>query len=334
MTATSSCHLLFPIDPSKILTGFTTSPTISLPNVAHVSLDDKALGVHKAWNRTIHDVVVPPPGLPPNVSPTFSSNNNSNPDDQGRRQEAWLAHFPAGSINPNNKSAPPGGFGFYVHGPADFHSKLKTLAARTGGWEVVMGYEAMFEQGWEWALGGKLPGVYGGSGDSAYGCTGGRQTDRCRCFNLRLMWRQGGQGELYTYLPNNPANTASLRSIPPKSIQHPDYGFSVGRGAWTFQPGRWTAVAERVKVNTIGNADGEIEVFIDGRSVILAKGLILRDEEAPDSHVQGLHFQTFFGGHLPEWASPKDQNAWFTSISGAILDPETASTGVHGHDEL
>lgn len=92
---------------------------------------------------------------------------------------------------------------------------------------------------------------------------------------------------------------------------------------------------------------GEVEVFIDGRSVILAKGLILRDEDAAESSVQGLHFQTFFGGerfrcfcaelslimcvsagHTEEWACPKDQKAWFTNVSGAIL------RSVPAHDEL
>lgn len=104
---------------------------------------------------------------------------------------------------------------------------------------------------------------------------------------------------------------------------------------------------------------GEIEVFIDGRSVIHAKGLTLRDEDAPESYVQGIHFQTFFGGkscplsvivlhflshllwtllnyilagHSPEWASPKDQRVWFTSISGAILAPTGAEAS--RHDEL
>ncbi len=43
---------------------------------------------------------------------------------------------------------------------------------------------------------------------------------------------------------------------------------------------------------------GEIEVFIDGSSVVHAKGLTLRDEDAPESYVQGMHFQTFFGGRL------------------------------------
>lgn len=41
---------------------------------------------------------------------------------------------------------------------------------------------------------------------------------------------------------------------------------------------------------------GEIEVFIDGQSVITATGLILRDPGASESRIRGLHFQTFFGG--------------------------------------
>ncbi len=39
-------------------------------------------------------------------------------------------------------------------------------------------------------------------------------------------------------------------------------------------------------------------MFIDGRSVIKAIGLVLRDQEAPSSCVRGMHFQTFFGGQF------------------------------------
>ena len=42
----------------------------------------------------------------------------------------------------------------------------------------------------------------------------------------------------------------------PLSHKNPDFGFSVGRGAFSFPKGVWTTVAERVKLNTIGQADG------------------------------------------------------------------------------
>ncbi|KAI0359309.1 hypothetical protein OH77DRAFT_1017373 [Trametes cingulata] len=303
---------LFPVPEARILTGFTTSNLVISPLISTVALSDKELGVHKVTSRTTHRVVEPPVPVQ---------------GDEGQR--AWEAVFPEGSINPGNSTAPPGGFGFCLRGPPDFARALGDVDTSR---EVVMGYDVLFEDGFDFRKGGKLPGIYGGAGDSAYGCTGGRQTDRCKCFNLRLMWRENGVGELYAYVPQIEANTKRLLAVPPRSIQHPDYGFSVGRGAWTFEPGRWTRVMERVSMNDVGEENGEIEVFIDGKLVIRATGLVLRTDEGPDARVQGLHFQTFFGGHRPEWASPKEQRAWFATVSGAIL--KTASEEAGRHDEL
>ena len=69
------------------------------------------------------------------------------------------------------------------------------------------------------------------------------------------MRREGGLGELYAYVPQNDANTVALKAVP-RSHQNPDYGFSVGRGLWTFEAGKWFAVAERVKMNDVGQANG------------------------------------------------------------------------------
>ncbi|TCD66231.1 hypothetical protein EIP91_001634 [Steccherinum ochraceum] len=305
-------HPLFPLPSHLISSGFTTSPTAAadILNVALVPLLDSALGVHKVTSNTTHNVVSPPPSTKPDASDP---------------SEAWEAFFPEGSINPGNKEAPRGGFGFYLRGPPQFSQSLKSTLPQ----EVIMSYVVMFEEGWMWQKGGKLPGIYGGVGDSAYGCTGGRQTDRCKCFNLRLMWREHGAGELYAYLPQNSSNAEEMVNVPPRSVQHADYGFSVGMGSFYFAPGRWTTVAERLKMNTMGQADGEIEVYIDGISVIRAGGLKLRDDAAPDSHVQGLHFQTFFGGHSADWASPKAQRAYFAHVSGAILQRPAPSNPVH-----
>ena len=78
------------------------------------------------------------------------------------------------------------------------------------------------------------------------------------CFPRLLTWasRENGAGELYAYLPQNGSNTESLLAVPPRSVQHPDYGFSAGTGSFYFSPGRWIAVAQRVKMNTLGQANG------------------------------------------------------------------------------
>lgn len=115
--------------------------------------------------------------------------------------------------------------------------------------------------------------------------------------NIRVVVpRAGGKGEIYAYIPLLDHNTERLLDIPPESHKNPDYGFSVGRGAWKFPKGTWTTIAERVKLNNVGEADGEVQLWIDGVSVIHATELILREDA--ESHVKGMHFQTFFGGEL------------------------------------
>ncbi|KAF9463994.1 hypothetical protein BDZ94DRAFT_1308260 [Collybia nuda] len=288
---------LFPV--AEFHSGFTTS-SIQHEQVEHVEFEDHALGVHKKSPRTPHKIVAPPASKSPlrsAISPP---------------EKAWEAFYPKGSINPAGKI--PGGFTFHVSGPKEFAENLAH-----GAKEAVFSYRMMLEEGWEWVKGGKLPGIFGGVGDLSYSCTGGRQNDRCKCFNLRPMWRPNSVGELYTYLPLTQNNSKHLLAVPPSSKANPDYGFSVGRGSFHFDiaVGQWVAVAFRVKLNDHGKENGEIQIWIDGTSVILAKHLTICDSS--DARIKGMHFQTFFGGHTEEWASPKDQRAWFADISGVIV---------------
>ncbi|KAF8913537.1 hypothetical protein CPB85DRAFT_1375585 [Mucidula mucida] len=257
----------------------------------------KSLGVHKVFTKTTHRVVTPP-------SETCS---------------AWEAFYPRGSINPKGEIA--GGFGFYLSGPPSFLGDACDIKR-----DVVMSYHVKFQDNWEWALGGKLPGVFGGEGESAYGCTGGRQQQRSTCsISDQCGGLPDGKGELYTYLPLTESNSDALMSVP-RSRRNGDYGFSIGRGSFTWPTNRWVAVALRVKTGctdgrwlrvsslyTAKTTTGALELFIDGATVISVEGLNIPGES------QGMHFQTFFGGHTPEWASPKDQTAWFKDITGVVL---------------
>ncbi len=86
--------------------------------------------------------------------------------------------FPAGSINPGQK--PTGGAEFYA-------SPIDISSARN----VTLQYSVLFPFDFDWVLAGKLPGLYGGR----TGCSGGDPA--VDCFSTRLMWREGGAGELY-----------------------------------------------------------------------------------------------------------------------------------------
>ena len=90
---------------------------------------------------------------------------------------AYRLFFPEGLINPSNK--PQGG--------SDFYASPLALQSATN---VTLQYSIFFPADFEWVQGGKLPGLYGGHG----GCSGGNNAKTC--FSTRMMWRQGGAGEL------------------------------------------------------------------------------------------------------------------------------------------
>lgn len=127
---------LFPI--SHYEQAFTTARLKEHGGITHVPLADTALGVHKSGSKLPHKVVCPP-------TPQTTADGERAP------QIAWEAFFPRGSINPAGEI--PGGFGFYLRGPAGFASRLETAT------EVLFSYKVMFEEGWEWVKGGKLPGA-------------------------------------------------------------------------------------------------------------------------------------------------------------------------------
>ncbi|MGL5860276.1 MAG: polysaccharide lyase, partial [Phycicoccus sp.] len=72
--------------------------------------------------------------------------------------------------------------------------------------EATLEYRLRFESGssgdFEWAAGGKLPGLGGTTlGQSPTGCTKDENSIE-NGFSARLMWREGGDLVAYTYLPD------------------------------------------------------------------------------------------------------------------------------------
>jgi len=267
--------------------GFTTADGVEVDGVSSIGLSDSALNVIKVTSGLTHNVV------------------------QQDGKTAWQAVYPQGSWNPSN--APKGGFGLYVNGTDDFKA-----AVAAGANQVIFGYSIMFQDGFEWNMGGKIPGGYGGVGSFAYECSGGRQDNREECFDLRLMWRTDGEGELYTYLPLTDENAAVQLTVPPLTVENTDYGFSVGRGSFNFTAGEWFTITERILLNDPDSYNGQVRIWINGQSVIELEGVSMRNSS--DSVVMGMHFQTFFGGSTSDWASPINQSAWFADVSGAIID--------------
>ncbi|KAG0067890.1 hypothetical protein BGZ92_005030 [Podila epicladia] len=63
---------------------------------------------------------------------------------------------------------------------------------------IRLEYQMLFQPGFQWVKGGKLPGILSGSEQGCNaGCSGGGSAENC--FSTRMMWRANGEGELYLY---------------------------------------------------------------------------------------------------------------------------------------
>ncbi|RXK37991.1 hypothetical protein M231_04777 [Tremella mesenterica] len=219
---------------------------------------------------------------------------------------ALVATYPAGIYGLSGS-----GFNFYTEG---IHSNVDVTSAN----EVLLSYSVFFEDGFDFNKGGKMPGFFGGTSlDSAKTCSGGRQDGRSECFSARLMFRTNGMGEFYNYFPTSATQPTGYCSTPPMSTCNPDYGDSIGRGSFNWTPGQWVTVAQRLKMNDVGQKNGEQELFVNGKSVLSLSNLEIAVEEG--TKVYGIMAQTFFGGSGSDWASPKDQSAYFKDWTLAVL---------------
>ncbi|KAL4254391.1 Alginate lyase [Abortiporus biennis] len=277
---TSLSNSLFPVSPQQLY--WTTSTTVSGATVSPLS--DATFRPHNQISALKHPYVNAPDG-----------------------RLSMQAHYPAGSYNFQN--SPQGGFSFYAPGP----SNVDLTTAK----EVTFGYTAFFPSGFNFVKGGKVPGLYGGNSDSeAVSCSGGRRDDGC--FSVRMMWRTAGAGEIYTYLPPDFDENQAVCDIPPFSTCNDVFGASVGRGSFTWKTGARTTVSQRVRLNDAGQANGEIQLFVAGQSVINVGGLVIRN--STEGRFRGMQFQTFFGGSDSSWATPTDQDAYFSDFSVAITE--------------
>jgi hypothetical protein len=225
-------------------------------------------------------------------------------------KRAIHAHYEKGSYAFGRGTE--GGLSFYAPGP----SSLDLTKAK----EAWYGYSVYFPKNFDWVLGGKLFGLYGGNSDEeSISCSGGRRSSAC--FSARLMWRSDAQGEFYTYLPPYTESRFSANKVQctyKNSDCNPTYGASIGRGSFHFNAGAWTQVSQRVRLNDAGKANGELELFADGESVINIGGLILRDSDK--GRIRGIQAQTFFGGSHPEFMSTKAEDVYFSDFTVAISE--------------
>ena len=209
------------------------------------------------------------------------------PEAPGNSEQALRVYYPAGSASPSvsrKEGVPLGGTQFY----ADLDIPPQD--------ELRLSYDVRFSENFNFVKGGKLPGLFGGEGAS-----GGNIPDGTDGFSTRFMWRRDGDGEMYAYLPTSK-----------------NYGTSIGRGSWQFEPGDWHRIEQEVKLNHPDRSDGEIRVWVNNKLVIEQTGLQFRTENS--LKIDGVFFSTFFGGGDSSWSTPKDVHIDFANF--AVTNPQ------------
>lgn len=207
--------------------------------------------------------------------------------DTNRFARILRVYFPAGSASPavsRQEKAPIGGGQFL----ADLG-----IAPQTA---LRLSYYVRFSNNFDFVRGGKLPGLFGGIGNSGGNIPNGQDG-----FSTRFMWRTDGAGEVYAYLPT--------------STEH---GTSIGRGNWQFQRGVWHHIEQEVVLNRPNERSGRIRVWFDDRLVLDQGGLVFRTTDR--LKINGLFFSTFFGGDDASWATPRNVYADFANFSVSTVN--------------
>jgi hypothetical protein len=181
--------------------------------------------------------------------------------------------YPKGAVGPG-----PGGAQWYLF-----------LGGRYE--ELYLSYRVRFAPGFDFVMGGKLPGLTGTVNGNAPG--GGHPADGNNGFSARGMWRGGGEAVQYVYYWDQ------------KTVYGDDFPWAAGEKK-KFAAGTWHTVESRVKLNAEGQQDGVIEAWMDGVLVLSRTNLRLRDKQTSFG-IDALFFSTFFGGNTQDWAPTRDE---------------------------
>lgn len=165
--------------------------------------------------------------------------------------------------------------------------------------EATFEYDLMFEKGFNFNKGGKLPGIGGGVAQ-----TGGHNSKNG--FSVRLMWYS--KGTKHSIQDTSKATLFAYLYYPLKKEK---YGENVNLDT-VINSNQWYHIKIYVKLNDIGKSNGILKIWINNELMLERDDFVFRINNI---HINQILFHTFFGGHGRKWASPKNQFSYFDNIS-------------------
>ena len=165
--------------------------------------------------------------------------------------------------------------------------------------EYYLDYYLKFKKGFDFRLGGKLPGLT--SGGAKF--TGGVHPYNGEGWSARYMWKKGGEVIVYFYHMDMEGK----------------WGDAVKMNT-TFDADRWYRITQHIKINDSDKMNGIMEVWVDGNKVINDDKV--RYRVAPLGEINSFYFSTFHGGNTPDWAPKNDSYIYFDDIKVSCVKPD------------
>lgn len=158
----------------------------------------------------------------------------------------------------------------------------------------ILSYDLYLESGFEYVLGGKLPGL--GSENPTSGCNAAASDS----WSSRLMWQPKGFIKNYFYSQ--------------------DRSTACGEGALSSTPalptGQWHHIEMNVKLNSEEDPfGGYIITKVNNEIVSDNRNLRLRKTYTDSSLIDNIFFSTFFGGNTEDWAPSTTVYARFDNFA-------------------
>ncbi len=162
---------------------------------------------------------------------------------------------------------------------------------------VYFRYYLRFGESWDTIEGGKLPGIAGTyEGTDHAGGWGGRTSNGTNGWSAR--------GHFKTVLRENNPHTGK---VPVGTyLYHADmpgyYGDSLiwnGDEAGAFEKNRWYAIEQYIRLNTPGENDGELRVWVDGKPAFALESLKFRELDYGHIKIDRIWMNIYHGGTTP-----------------------------------
>ncbi len=232
------------------------------------------------------------------ISVGFEGHANNTTYDYSAQSQDWSVAWSNqmdkyGSISTNE--AHSGSSSLKMDYPANEQSNAGAKWQVPGQQEYYLSYWLKFDSNFDFDgnkySGGKLPGL--GEGDLA---SGGVKPNGDNGFTSRYMWREGGKATLYLYHMDMASTWGDDILLKGEDGQDK-----------YFERGQWHNMIQRVQVNDAGQANGEIDVWMDKEQVLDMDGLRFNNGQGIDT----MYFSTFHGGNGSDWWPEQEVSAYF-----------------------